>query len=64
MADLKDRLLRAAKLDVTVYEELEADKEAMGQAMVGVCLIGWVVQSIILAVFLALVGPPRAGVVL
>lgn len=31
---------------------------------VGVCLIGWVVQSIILAVFLALVGPPRAGVVL
>jgi hypothetical protein len=179
MADLKDRLLRAAKLDVTVYEELEADRGAMGQAMgvvalssvaagigsgfavglvgivagvvvslvawyvwayltyiigtkllpepktradigellrttgfssspglirilgvfpgltdvaflvagiwmlvamviavrqaldyrstvraVGVCLIGWVVQSIILAVFLALVGPPRAGVVL
>lgn len=30
----------------------------------GVCLIGWFVQSIILAVFLALAGPPRTGIVL
>jgi hypothetical protein len=30
----------------------------------GVCLIGWFVQSIILAVFLALAGPPQAGIVL
>ncbi|MBI2361050.1 MAG: YIP1 family protein [Deltaproteobacteria bacterium] len=179
MAGFTDRLLRAAKLDVTVYEEVEADKEAISQAMgvvvlssvaagigtglaagfvsiiagvivsllawyvwayltyiigtkvlpeprthadigqllrstgfssspglirivgvfpgltdlaflvagiwmliamvvavrqaldytstlraVGVCLIGWVVQSIILAVFLALASPPRSGIVL
>ncbi len=33
MADLKDRMIRAAKLDVSLYEEVEADQEAMGQAM-------------------------------
>jgi hypothetical protein len=33
MANFKDRIIRAAKLDVHLYEEVEADKEAMGQAM-------------------------------
>lgn len=32
-AGLKDRIIRAAKLDVSLYEEVEADKSAMGQAM-------------------------------
>jgi hypothetical protein len=30
---LADRMIRAAKLDVTLYEEVEADRGAMGQAM-------------------------------
>ena len=29
----KDRIIRAVKLDVSLYEEVEADKGAMGQAM-------------------------------
>ncbi len=33
-----DRMLRAAKLDPNVYEEVEADKSAMGQAMAVVVL--------------------------
>ena len=33
MSSLTDRMIRAAKLDVNVYEEVEADKSAMGQAM-------------------------------
>jgi len=33
MASFKDRLIGAAKLRVDVYEEVEADKTAMGQAM-------------------------------
>ena len=33
MASLTDRMMRAAKLDISLYEEVEADKEAMGQAM-------------------------------
>lgn len=33
MSSLKDRIIRAAKLDVHLYEEVEADKTAMGQAM-------------------------------
>ncbi len=32
MADLKERMIRAAKLDVNLYEEVEADKGALGQA--------------------------------
>jgi len=32
MAGFKDRMIRAAKLDANVYEEVEADKTAMGQA--------------------------------
>ncbi|MCZ6753197.1 MAG: hypothetical protein O7E51_15395, partial [Acidobacteria bacterium] len=38
MADLKDRMIRAAKLDINLYEEVEADKQAMGQAMTVVIL--------------------------
>lgn len=33
MSDFQSRILRAAKLDKHLYEEVEADKEAMGQAM-------------------------------
>ncbi len=38
MASLKDRMIRAAKLDVNLYEEVEADKGALGQAMTVVVL--------------------------
>ena len=33
MAGLKDRIFRAAKLDAQLYEEIEADPGALGQAM-------------------------------
>jgi hypothetical protein len=33
MSQFIDRMIRAAKLDVHVYEEVEADKSAMSQAM-------------------------------
>ena len=33
MSQFTDRMIRAAKLDVNLYEEVEADGEAMGQAM-------------------------------
>ena len=38
MASLMDRMIRAAKLDVHLYEEVEADTGAMGQAMTVVVL--------------------------
>jgi hypothetical protein len=38
MATLQDRLIRAAKLDVHLYEEVEADRDATGQAMTVVIL--------------------------
>jgi hypothetical protein len=38
MASITDRMVRAAKLDVTLYEEVEADKGAMGQAMMVVII--------------------------
>ena len=38
MADLKERMIRAAKLDVELYEEVEADPTAMGQATAVVAL--------------------------
>jgi hypothetical protein len=40
MSALKDRMIRAAKLDVSLYEEVEADTGAMGQAMRVVLLSG------------------------
>lgn len=33
MSSFGDRIIRAAKLDVSLYEEVEADTGAMGQAM-------------------------------
>jgi len=33
MSSFANRMVRAAKLDVNLYEEVEADKQAMGQAM-------------------------------
>lgn len=45
MNNLKDRMIRAAKLDATLYEEVEADREAMGQAM-GVVVISSVAAGI------------------
>lgn len=45
MANLKDRIVRAAKLDVTLYEEVEADKAALGQAM-GVVVLSSVAAGI------------------
>ena len=38
MTRLKDRMIRAAKLDIDLYEEVEADQGALGQAMVVVVL--------------------------
>lgn len=45
MTNLKDRMLRAAKLDVDLYEEVEADKSAMPQAM-GVVVLSSVAAGI------------------
>jgi hypothetical protein len=33
MSSFTNRMIRAAKLDVNLYEEVEADKQAIGQAM-------------------------------
>lgn len=38
MNQFTDRMVRAAKLDVNLYEEVEADKGALGQAMAVVVL--------------------------
>ncbi len=40
MASIQERMIRAAKLDVQLYEEVEADRGAMGQAMGVVVLSG------------------------
>jgi len=45
MAPITDRMIRAAKLDVTLYEEVEADKGAMGQAM-GIVVVSGVAAGI------------------
>jgi len=45
MASLMDRMIRAAKLDVHLYEEVEADTGAMGQA-VGVVVLSSVAAGI------------------
>src|SRR5688572_22051084 len=38
MPGLRDRMIRAAMLDASLYEEVEADRAAMGQAMTVVIL--------------------------
>ncbi len=45
MTGLKDRIIRAAKLDVRLYEEVEADTWAMGQAM-GVVVLSSVAAGV------------------
>ena len=45
MTSFKDRIIRAAKLDVDLYEEVEADKTAMRQAM-GVVVLSSVAAGI------------------
>lgn len=45
MADFKDRIIRAARLDVHLYEEVEADKGAMGQA-IGVVVLSSIAAGI------------------
>jgi len=66
MNQLLDRMIRAAKLDVNLYEEVEADKGALGQAMTVVVLssiaggLGSIsmggITGIIVATVLSLVG--------
>ena len=45
MTSFKDRIIRAAKLDVDLYEEVEADKGAMGQA-IGVVVLSSVAAGV------------------
>jgi hypothetical protein len=45
MSTFKDRIIRAAKLDVHLYEEVEADKGSRGQAM-GVVILSSVAAGI------------------
>ncbi len=45
MANFGNRIIRAAKLDVALYEEVEADKSALGQAM-GVVVLSSVAAGI------------------
>ena len=45
MASFTDRMIRAAKLDARLYEEVEADKQAMGQAM-GVVILSSIAAGI------------------
>ena len=45
MANFQERIIRAAKLDVNLYEEVEADKTAMGQAM-GVVVLSSIAAGI------------------
>jgi hypothetical protein len=66
MSNFQDRMIRAAKLDVSLYEEVEADAGAMGQAMGIIVLsslaagIGNIArggfEGLLLGAFLALVG--------
>ena len=45
MQNYIDRIIRAAKLDINLYEEVEADKGAMGQAM-GVVVLSSIAAGI------------------
>ncbi len=45
MANFSNRIIRAAKLDVDLYEEVEADKSALGQAM-GVVVLSSIAAGI------------------
>ena len=62
MASMIDRMIRAAKLDIHLYEEVEADKGALGQAMGVVVLasiaggFGSVSQGGLSGVFIGTIG--------
>ena len=68
MTPFQDRIVRAAKLDVNLYEEVEADKTALGQAMAVVVLssiaagvgsiprVGLSVSAILIGTAFSLVG--------
>lgn len=66
MASLIDRMVRASKLDINLYEEVEADKSSMGQAITVVVLssvasgIGAIgimgIQGLIVGTISALIG--------
>ena len=45
MASMVDRMIRAAKLDAQLYEEVEADKGALGQAM-GVVVLASIANGV------------------
>ena len=45
MQNYIDRIVRAAKLDINLYEEVGADKGAMGQAM-GVVVLSSIAAGI------------------
>jgi hypothetical protein len=45
MTNFSNRIIRAAKLDVDLYEEVEADKSALGQAM-GVVVLSSIAAGI------------------
>ncbi|MFC1795009.1 hypothetical protein ACFL3Q_15650 [Planctomycetota bacterium] len=45
MSNFGNRIIRAAKLDVDLYEEVEADKSALGQAM-GVVILSSIAAGI------------------
>ena len=45
MASMVDRMIRAAKLDAQLYEEVEADKGALGQAM-GVVVLASIASGV------------------
>ena len=45
MENFSNRIIRAAKLDASLYEEVEADGTAMGQAM-GVVILSAVAAGI------------------
>lgn len=53
-----NRIIRAAKLDVELYEEVEADKEALNQAMLVVILSGFAA-----GIGLLRIAPGGAGIV-
>ncbi|NGZ95731.1 MAG: hypothetical protein CV089_06310 [Nitrospira sp. WS110] len=56
-----DRMIRAAKLDARLYEEVEADKGAYGQAM-GVVMISSVASTIVRIFWAEIRGWRRGGV--
>ncbi len=63
MARLGERMFRAAKLDVNLYEEVEADREATGQAM-GVVVLSSLAAGIGAGVRFGITPSPTTDVIL